>query len=490
MIYCEGCVRTMKKPLLVSILSLMMLLTIAAATAKGEMTNPCCDAAQPPARSDILTQSAALSLSVERLTEPSFDQDTQWRVSVEGAEGACNYVFYILNGDWETCGYFGPQTEPLFSYRFVVPGDYSFYVRATDSAGNTGSYVENFTLEDDGAHPTTESIVASLAAQCLAAGCTTDFEKALWMHDWLTMNASYDLSYSHYSADGVLVRGTGVCDSYRRAYAMLMNAVGVETISVTGGNHAWNQVKMDGEWYNVDVTWDDPIDASGTQQPAASGREHHLYFGLPDEIMRVDHTFETDSKQCTAYEMNYFLHTGKVSIWTEGYISEISSALDNGGFSISLDIPTYYMIENGRYSYGKEHIVYPLTAMALTQREWPLGDKRLHIDVSYDQAAKALSGEVFLDPYTLALPKNITRIEDEAFRGNTSFMAVDIPAGVSLGEGCFAGCTDLWKAVVSDGVTSIADAAFSGCELVTIVCGEGSYAHQYALENGLRVQLQ
>ena len=78
-----------------------------------------------------------------------------------------------------------------------------------------------------------------------------------------------------------MVRGTGTCEAYSRAYEKLLTAVGVESKLVTSADlHMWSAVKMDGKWYQVDVTWDDPGYASA---------DNHIYFGLTDELMTLVH---------------------------------------------------------------------------------------------------------------------------------------------------------------------------------------------------------
>ena len=125
--------------------------------------------------------------------------------------------------------------------------------------------------------------VEQLASECRASGAKGDFEIAVWMHDWLIYNANYDESLTIYGADGVLLNGTGVCQSYTLAYELLLNAMGIENIRVTSVNmepsHTWNLVKMEGNWYHVDCTWDDPVD---DDPRTMGGYENHSYFGLSD----------------------------------------------------------------------------------------------------------------------------------------------------------------------------------------------------------------
>ena len=96
---------------------------------------------------------------------------------------------------------------------------------------------------------------------------TTEFQKVKAIHDYVIDLASYDTSYQKSSAYDILVHKTSVCEGYAlAAYRLLLDA-GLETRVIIGlGNkelHAWNIVKVDGKWYNLDLTWDDPISSSG-----------------------------------------------------------------------------------------------------------------------------------------------------------------------------------------------------------------------------------
>ena len=89
----------------------------------------------------------------------------------------------------------------------------------------------------------------------------TDLETALFFHDYLCMRYSYDESLTRYTAYEMLTEGTGVCQAYALIYADLLNDFGIECGYVVSRemNHAWNVVTIDGEKYNVDVTYDDPV---------------------------------------------------------------------------------------------------------------------------------------------------------------------------------------------------------------------------------------
>ena len=102
-------------------------------------------------------------------------------------------------------------------------------------------------------------------ALSLVSDNMSDLEKALVLHDFVCSNCEYDhtASLSHIrDAYGALVLKHAVCAGYAISYAHLLRQVGVHVdyIDSQSMNHAWNAVFIDGEWYHVDVTWDDGYD--------------------------------------------------------------------------------------------------------------------------------------------------------------------------------------------------------------------------------------
>lgn len=89
----------------------------------------------------------------------------------------------------------------------------------------------------------------------------TTAEKALWVHDYIILNCSYDSAEKNYSAYDCLVKKSAVCQGYSLAYTYIMRDIlGIDcTIVFTDSqNHAWNYVKIGKKWYHVDLTADDP----------------------------------------------------------------------------------------------------------------------------------------------------------------------------------------------------------------------------------------
>lgn len=98
----------------------------------------------------------------------------------------------------------------------------------------------------------------------------SDYVKVKHVHDWLINNVEYDGSAPNcHNAYGAIIEGRAVCEGYARAFKYMMDQLNINTIFAAGnatdndgktGPHAWNYVKMDdGQWYAIDVTWDDPV---------------------------------------------------------------------------------------------------------------------------------------------------------------------------------------------------------------------------------------
>jgi hypothetical protein len=95
----------------------------------------------------------------------------------------------------------------------------------------------------------------------------TDYEKIYAAHAWLIKNVKYDktlyktgtVPYISHTAKGTFNKGVAVCDGYAKAFIIIMQHYRIPCIMVTGGQHAWNMVKIKNKWYHIDCTYDDPV---------------------------------------------------------------------------------------------------------------------------------------------------------------------------------------------------------------------------------------
>lgn len=148
----------------------------------------------------------------------------------------------------------------------------------------------------------------------------TDYQKALVAHDWLARRCEYDIEnynantmpQTDFQAYGALVTGKAVCEGYAKAYKKIMDALGIECIIVANNTHGWNMVKIDGKYYHVDVTSDDPV---------------------YDSIGRVRHThFLVSDAQLEALNKSDGMH-GK---WTVINTNEAAPAASDGSYQAAL----------------------------------------------------------------------------------------------------------------------------------------------------------
>lgn len=180
----------------------------------------------------------------------------------------------------------------------------------------------------------TEKINA--AADELLKGITPsmpEFERERLLHDRLAKSITYDLNekYAH-TAYGALVNGRAVCDGYTQAFQYLLQRVGIQSFMVTGagngGNHAWNIVRIDGKYYNVDLTWDDQ-----------ESDTFHAYFNLTDERIKEDHTFDTTVyriPECNSTDANYFAVYG--GIFNEFSADDLGALIKTNGKKLHIYI--------------------------------------------------------------------------------------------------------------------------------------------------------
>lgn len=151
----------------------------------------------------------------------------------------------------------------------------------------------------------------------------SDYECVKAIHDYLVKNVNYDSKsiadgtinndegHPSHTAEGALCKNLAVCDGYAKAFELLCAESGIYAYMMYGEginpdgqkeSHAWNVVKVNGEWYQVDCTWDDPV-INGSVVTDGSNLTY-TYFLLTDTEMYKDHVLEasysTNAKKCTS----------------------------------------------------------------------------------------------------------------------------------------------------------------------------------------------
>lgn len=130
----------------------------------------------------------------------------------------------------------------------------------------------------------------------------TEAEKVKFVNDYIVVNTKYNLdsAANPHTPYAILMNGEGVCEGYALAALLMFEALDVEAkyvVGDAGGPHAWNLVKVDGQWYHLDITWNDPV-------PDQGDKVHYQYFLITDEKMAKDHQWIKANYPQTAVE-NY-----------------------------------------------------------------------------------------------------------------------------------------------------------------------------------------
>lgn len=177
-----------------------------------------------------------------------------------------------------------------------------------------------------------DAVADKLVAE--ANGKSTTYEKLKVFHDYLVLNSTFELKdeITNYNATIYNALGSGEaqgniqCAGYAKAMQYLCDKAGIVSMVVTGETnkgqtHAWNVVDIDGKWYNLDATWDDPILSTPNYKNI-----RYNFFLVPDSgIHNITHMHVGQKKlsngnyityftppACVDNDQNYFVKSGKV----------------------------------------------------------------------------------------------------------------------------------------------------------------------------------
>ena len=364
-----------------------------------------------------------------------------------------------------------------------------YYTMSGDSA------VRMFEVSANPAGDILQTRVQEIAAACARQN---DYETALAIFDWIMDNVVYDDSYTWFTADAAILQGCSVCNGYAKAFTLLASAAGLQSSRVLGrtyddsgqpddsGGHAWNVVRVNGFWYQLDSTW-------------SAGNQTHTYFLVDDALMRVEHyqdKCDIGTVVCDSLDDNYYVTENLWPVMCGPVIEEVEASLAEGShytYSFcSVNVP----LEDG-YAWSDEytwHLMGRVAELTLPGYAFhrssgeTLTEPVFETYAEYDMESFWFYIE-FYPLQTFRLPPEILSIEEEAFAGVPVYSMI-IPGGCqSIGAGAFSG-TPLWEIVIPGSVTSIDKTAFDGlaCTDLLIYTPEGSPAAVFAQEHGLNWQ--
>lgn len=335
-----------------------------------------------------------VALKVE-WNEPKLGEDTTFHVSADGGSG--RYLFRMDAPSYSNPGEYSFESvaDPSrgawiqytdeceshdFEFTMTASGVYNFRFYVMDKT--SGVYYMRVSTNiqvSDKAYPSVGDIVNAAVKKCSKETDGSDYEKALWLHDWLLQQLDYDHSLKWSSAESALTRKLGTCQAYESAYSKLLTVAGITNAETrdTYDGHTWNAMKLDGKWYQVDCTWDDTKDNYYNFDPT------HLYFGLTDELMALAHnghnkiyTASGYGTRSTSLADNYFVRNGDAAKWARAYADRIQKNLNAGKtkFEVSTD--------NASYPPSISGIQNGIIAYALNQMTWKAGSKKVTLRVA------------------------------------------------------------------------------------------------------------
>lgn len=204
-------------------------------------------------------------------------------------EGGDNIVTEAFNSAWVAYSYDNPdlfyidvnKVNLIVEYRKnLLKTDYTVKMQSSEN----DTYLQK--LEGSSSIESAIRQVEDKKKNILANISGSQYNKTKQIHDWLVKNVEYtqNETINQYDLYGALVRGQAVCEGYAEAFKYLLDGAGIENVIVSGiainsnGDkdlHAWNYVKLNEEWYGVDVAWDDPVVVGGG---SLSEEDSHKYF--------------------------------------------------------------------------------------------------------------------------------------------------------------------------------------------------------------------
>ncbi len=114
------------------------------------------------------------------------------------------------------------------------------------------------------------------------------------IHDYIINNTKYDsdrsdrniLTYNSNIAYGPLFQGYGICGGYTDTMQLFLEKLNIKNFRVSSNNHIWNAVYIDGKWYNLDLTWDDPV----ITNIEADVLEHNFFMIDTAKLLEIEKT--------------------------------------------------------------------------------------------------------------------------------------------------------------------------------------------------------
>ena len=200
-----------------------------------------------------------------------------------------------------------PESYWMWNYRYRI--------------GNNGKVTElEFIVPED--LDSKWAQVDAIANNVVAAVANeSDYNKLKYFYDWIINWTEYQENECDQDYTSVFLLKKSICAGYARAFQYLCKKAGLKCTTVRGQTnepHAWNLVKLNGQYYWIDVTWGDPVNDDGSQTLV------YYYFMVTDELLFRTHISLNGQvpvgsydkidvfkfPQCTDNSLSYYVQNG------------------------------------------------------------------------------------------------------------------------------------------------------------------------------------
>jgi len=235
----------------------------------------------------------AFSLTLRGDDMENIDEFIDWLMRRDEVRAASyNYTTYI------------GRIEIEFTITYAMGYRLIYAYRGGDRAMLTGD--ERAALDE------AQRVIASVIEPGMS-----DYEKEKAIHDYIVTTCDYSGADNSaaYNPYGVLIDKRAVCDGYSSTFKLFMDMLNIECAIVggyaDGEAHSWNLIRIEGEWYWLDVTWDDPVYADNQ---IVDDVIRYDWFNVTDDAINKTHVLdEAASVSCTATKHNYFYYNNLVA---------------------------------------------------------------------------------------------------------------------------------------------------------------------------------
>ena len=348
-------------------------------------------------------------------------------------------------------------------------------VQKTMPDGSTKTYYV-YTYKNDFLHRTTQAQEKAVDAkvdqilQELNVDGKTDVEKVYAIYDYMINHIRYD--YEHlddatymqkYTAYAALVENTSVCMGYALAFYRLALACGVDARYINSDpmNHAWDIVKVDGQYYYLDATWDEKITHDTADLPGSyflrgteSWQRIHVYKGISDPgTLNYGQSLADNGYVVSAADYHDWtlsedgtltIPTGIAFLQSDSNNKSPFAAIADQVRSIRLTAPIR------RLPYAAFEGLANVESIVLSDTIERIEDRSLY-------GCNSLK--------SIALPDKVTELPEGMFRDNEALESVKLPAALKeIRKYTFCGCKNLKDVTFGDSLEKIGENAFYGCE--------------------------